>query len=432
MYIALLGRQPALSMAELERLYGGSNVAWFSDTSATIETTAPINIESLGGSLKVGRVTATFARGDWRQISMKLVQAYSQAWKDFDGKLTLGISAYGFDASSRDIQKTGIVLKQKLKQSGTSLRLIPNQESALSSATSHHNKLGLSNNKVELMVFRSRSGKVIIAESIGAQNITALARRDQERPKRDAFVGMLPPKLAQIMINLATPASSHEALASWQHLQPELEATPGPEFKPGAKPLPRSEGRSDDNADTRGLCILDPFCGTGVLLQEAALLGYNVYGTDLSEKMIRYSRDNLNWLQETHHIKVDWYLHEGDAMTTKWQQPIDAVACEAYLGQPFSAPPSPSKLIEVRGNCDHIISAFLQNIAGQLKPGTPLCVGVPAWRATDGSFTHLPLINKLEQLGFHHIQLKNVRTNDLLYYREDQVVARELLILTKI
>lgn len=391
MYIALLGRQPALSMAELEQLYGSENVAWFSDTSATIDTSQEINIESLGGSLKVGTVTANLPRGDWRQVSMKLVHAYTQAWKSFDGKLTVGISAYGFDVSARDVQKTGIILKQKLKQTNVSLRLIPNQEAALSSATSHHNKLGLSNNKVELLVFRSRNGKVIIAESTGAQNITALAKRDQERPKRDAFVGMLPPKLAQIMINLARPKATA----------------------------------------TTPLRILDPFCGTGVVLQEAALMGYAVYGTDLSEKMIRYSRDNLNWLQDTHHISTDWYLHEGDAMTTKWQQPISAVACESYLGQPFSAPPSPSKLVEVRGNCDKIISTFLKNIAGQLEPGTPLCVAVPSWRSTDGTFTHLPLINKLDLLGFNHVQLKNVRTNDLLYFREDQVVARELLILTK-
>ncbi len=390
MHIALLGRQPALSMAELERLYGSSHVAWFSDTSATIDTNDTIDIERLGGSLKLGHVSANLPRGDWRQVSMKLVQAYSQAWKNFDGKLTLGISAYGFDASPRDVQKTGIILKQKLKQSGVSLRLIPNQEAALSSATSHHNKLGLSPNKVELLVFRSRNGKVIIAESTGAQNITALAKRDQERPKRDAFVGMLPPKLAQIMINLARPTGKTSAR------------------------------------------ILDPFCGTGVVLQEAALMGYAVYGTDLSEKMIRYSRDNLNWLQGIHHISTDWYLHEGDAMTTTWQQPIDAVVCESYLGQPFSAPPSPSKLVEVRGNCDKIISAFLKNISSQVPSGTPLCVGVPAWRSSDGSFTHLPLINKLDQLGFNRAELKNVRTNDLLYFREDQVVARELLILTKI
>lgn len=386
MYIAILGRQPALGMAELERTFG--DVSWFSDQSAVIAADS-FDIERLGGTLKAGRVAAQLPGGDWRRASMQLVKAYASAWSGHDGKITLGISAYGFDVSPREVQKTGIVLKGKLKDSGVSLRLIPNAEPALNTAASHHNKLGLSDNKVELIVVRSKSGKIIIAESVGAQNITALARRDQERPKRDAFVGMLPPKLAQIMINLT---GSH----------PE------------------------------GSRILDPFCGTGVLLQEALLLGYDVYGTDLSDKMIDYSRINLDWIKTVSHAEGNYEVAQGDAMATAWQAPIDAVACESYLGQPFSAPPSPAKLTEVRGNCDHIISTFLRNISSQLKSGTPLCVAVPAWRSTDGSFTHLPLINKLEQLGYAQTALKNVRANELLYYREDQVVARELLVLTKI
>lgn len=390
MFIAILGRQPELGIAELERKY--SDVRCFSDQSALIKTDS-INIEQLGGSLKIGRVAAELAHADWRQASMQLVKAYSSAWATFDGKITLGISAYGFDVGPREVQKTGIILKGKLKTTGVSLRLIPNADAALNTATSHHNKLGLSNNKVELLIVRSKNGNVVIAESTGAQNITSLSSRDQERPKRDAFVGMLPPKLAQVMINLA-----------------------GPLTPTGSEPQP---------------WILDPFCGTGVILQEAALMHHAVYGTDLSEKMIRYSRDNLNWLLDKFSMTTGWYLHEGDAMTTTWRQPINAVICESYLGQPFSAPPSPSKLTEVRGNCDHIISSFLKNIAPQLSSGTPLCIAVPAWRAADGSFTHLPLTNKLDQFGFQRVTLKNVDTKKLLYYREDQVVARELLVLTK-
>lgn len=388
MYIAILGRQPAIGMAELERVFG--DVRWFSDQSAVVKADA-FDIERLGGTLKAGRIVAELPNGDWRRASMKLVQAYSQAWADHEGKITLGLSAYGFNVSSREVQKTGIILKSKLKDKNVSLRLIPNSEPALNTAASHHNKLGLSDNKIELLVIRARNGKVIIAESVGAQNITALARRDQERPKRDAFVGMLPPKLAQIMINLATPQSN----------------------------------------STDAPTILDPFCGTGVLLQEALLLGYNAYGTDLADKMIDYSQVNLEWIKTISHAPGIFTLAQGDAMNTTWHQPIDAVACETYLGQPFSAPPSPSKLTEVRGNCNHIISSFLKNIGTQLAPGTPLCVGVPAWRSSEGSFTHLPLINNLDQLGYTHVQLNNVRESDLLYYREDQVVARELLILVK-
>ncbi len=390
MFIAILGRQPAIGIAELERVFG--DVSWFSDGSAVIRADG-LDIQRLGGTVKAGRIVAELPRGDWRQASMKLVQAYAQAWAGHDGKITLGISAYGFDVSPRDVQKTGIILKGKLKDKGVSLRLVPNDDVALGTATSHHNKLGLADNKVELLVVRGRGGKVIIAESTGTQNITALARRDQERPARDAFVGMLPPKLALIMTNIA------------------------------AAGLPQ---RSEPYT------ILDPFCGTGVLLQEAALLGYSVYGTDLSEKMVRYSRDNLNWLQDYTHDKIDWYLHEGDAMNTDWRQPLDAVACETYLGQPFSAPPRPEKLAEVRKNCDWIISEFLKNIGAQLQPGTPLCVAVPAWRDASENVTHLPLISKLEQLGYRQVEFKNVRTPELLYYRPDQVVARELLVLEKI
>ena len=373
-------------MAELERTF--EHTSWFSPMCARVNT-SHLDIEQLGGTLKAGRIVAELTHSDWRRASMQIVRAYTNAWRGHEGKITLGISAYGFPEKSRDIQKTGIILKQKLREHGVSIRLIPNVEPALNTATSHHNKLGLSQNKVELIVVRNQAGSVIIAESIGAQNITSLARRDQERPKRDAFVGMLPPKLAQIMINLAQPA-------------------------PGAT-------------------VLDPFCGTGVLLQEALLLGYNVYGTDLADKMIKYTTANLDWLKTISHAPGTIALHQDDAMTATWQRaPIDAVATETYLGQPFSAPPSPSKLVEVRGNCNHIISTFLSNLASQLAPGTPLCVAVPAWKSTDGSFTHLPLINSLDQLGFTPVRFKNVRTQELLYHRDDQVVARELLVLQKI
>ena len=283
------------------------------------------------------------------------------------------------------------------RSKGVSLRLIPNAELALNTATSHHNKLGLSNNHVELLVVRSASGKVIVAESIGAQNITAYARRDRDRPRRDAFVGMLPPKLAQLMINLAI-------------------------------------GESRFDGDTQNKHILDPFCGTGTVLQEALLRGYSVHGTDLSQKMIDYTIENLSWLQKTHkNIGTILSIRQGDATNFQWVEAnfLSAVVCETYLGQPFSAPPRPEKLQEVIKNCNHIISEFLKNLAPQLKSGTSLCIAVPAWHDRHHRFTHLPLINQLENFGYTQVTLKNIRNEQLLYYRENQVVARELLILKK-
>lgn len=387
MHIAILGRQPTLSVAELERLYGAHAVRWFSEQAALVDS-PNFNFEILGGSQKAGKVIFELNHSNWLAASRKIVQHYTSKWQAREHKITLGISTYGFNISPRDVQKTGLIIKKKLRETGASLRLIPNTSLALNTATSHHNKLGLSSNKIELLIVRASNGRVIVAESIGAQNITALAARDQARPRTDAFVGMLPPKLARIMLNMAG-AAEHSL-------------------------------------------ILDPFCGTGTVLQEALLDGYSVIGSDLSQKMVDYSSENLAWLQKEFNTPGKIIsIHQADATSHHWDDigNVGAIVCETYLGQPFSAPPEASKLKSVRDNCNHIISQFLTNIRPQINPKTTLVIAVPAWRDQSSNFTHLPLIKQLPDLGYRRISLNLVNDNQLLYYRENQVVGRELLIL---
>lgn len=387
MFIAILGRQPEISVAELESVFGKKNISTYRDI-ATVDT-ASLDINRLGGTIKSGQIIKQVPLIDAQKDNFKpvadfITKYYRELWKNSDHKITLGLSTYQLDISPRDIQKIGLQLKVQLKKDGVNLRLVPNDSSALSTASSHNNKLGLSLNKVELIIAKTSPYEVVIAESRGAQNITAYTKRDHEKPYRDAFVGMLPPKLAQIMINLA-------------HVENGF--------------------------------ILDPFCGTGTVLQEALLLGYDTYGTDFSTKMIDYSTKNLTWLKQKyprlaeHKIR----LEEADAIDHKWDNPhqISAVVSEVYLGQPFSAPPSPEKLEQVRRQCNHITSSFLENIRPQLASSTILCLAVPAWLNKDGSFTYLPLVRNLEKLGY---QLADHRP--LLYHRENQVVARQLLVLS--
>lgn len=384
MYIAILGRQPELAIAELETVFGSDNVTVSSSQSAIIKSDT-FEIDKMGGVQKAGKIIHHLRQTDIIYLTRLIVDVYSKKWSEFDGKITLGISIYDNEVSPRQVQKIGIIIKQKIKKHGVHLRLIPNKSVALSTATCHHNKLGLSSNKVELIIVRAVNS-YIIAESTGSQNITAYAKRDQARPSRDAFVGMLPPKLAQIMINLAhikSPAT-----------------------------------------------ILDPFCGTGVILQESLLMGYNAYGTDLSDKMVSYSQNNLEWLSEKYNKSFSFSVSHGDAMNAKWSKPIDAVVCESYLGQPFSAPPSQEKLKEVTSNCNYIISGFLKNISSQIQSGTPLCIAIPAWRNRDGKFTYLSI--NPEKFGYKQVEFKNISNKNLVYYRDAQVVARQLLVLKKI
>ena len=391
MIIAILGRQPEIGRAELASLFN-KNTEFFSKHSQLIETNQILTVENLGGSLKIAEVIKKINSLNKDDILDEVLAFYNEISSKHEGKITLGISAYDTNFRKTDIININKSLKSKSKNLNKSLRIIPNTDVALNTATSHHNKLGLSENKIEIIITQSKN-ETIIAKSLGSQNITALADRDQNRPKRDAFVGMLPPKLALIMINIAL-------------------------------------GEKIFESNSKKISILDPFCGTGVVLQEGFLRNLSVYGTDLSDKMIDYSKKNLEWIQSKNkNIKNSSIevIEQADAMEFKWKyiKKIDAIICETYLGQPFSATPSRDKLEQVRKNCNYIITSFLKNIKPQLKKETTLCIAIPAWRDIKTKRVYkLPLVEdkKLESIGFIK---ENER--DLLYYRDDQVVARNIL-----
>ena len=402
MKIAILGRQPSIGIAELESVFGGEKIRVLGDYACLIET-EKLNVSHFGSILKTGQVVFEVNSTDWHDVSKKITQIFERDFADFSGKITLGISSYGLKIRANEISKTGTIIKHKLKNHGVSVRIIPSKTAALSTAISHNNKLGLSEKKIEILAVRGGK-KTIIALSEGAQNITSYAKRDQNRPKRDAFVGMLPPKLAQTMINLGAGEN-----------QPQIQAL----FVRKKIEIPE---------------ILDPFCGTGTVLQEALLKGFEVNGTDLSEKMIEFSKENSEWfLREFKPHGEIGKIYQADATDEKWSfaKNLSTVVCETYLGQPFSAPPSPKKLEEVREICNRIISNFLKNLATQIPDGTQICIAVPAWKTQNGDFSHLPLVDFLNELGYNRREFMRVKPQDLIYYREDQVVARELLVLIR-
>lgn len=387
MLIAILGRQPKLSLAELESYFGSNKVKVFSENIALVDSDEA-NINYFGGVMKFAKADFEISISSINQIITKIVDFYSKDLAQVEGKITLGLSFYGEKLLNPfQLQKIGLRIKSKLRKSN-SIRLIPNQELTLSTATSHHNKLGLSDKKVELIIINDGS-RLIIGKSLGAQNITAYANRDQKRPKRDARVGMLPPKLAQIIINLARP-----------------------------------------NNEKTNLTILDPFCGTGVLLQESHLMGFDIAGSDKEERMIDFTKQNLTWLDNEFEPK----LEVGDATKHKWSFKIDCIASETYLGKPFAKQPSQKDLLEQKQIVENIIRGFLKNIYDQIDTNTRLCLAIPAWKRMDDTFKSLDIVknSELKELGFQKIKFKNITSKDLLYFRPDQVVAREMLVIKKI
>lgn len=391
MEICVLGRQPELGLAELESLYGADAVRPLGTECALVSE--PVAFSRLGSSVKCAELLTTVPSTDLHQVFKQVARLLPKIIMGLpEGKLKIGISAHGFTVTPYTLNGEGLKLKKALRKLGRSVRLVPNESSALSSAQTFHNKL-TSELGFEFLVVQS-GNETYVGRVTNVQDIDSYRVRDRERPKRDAFVGMLPPKLAQTIINLAT-------------------------------------GKSDDGNER--IEILDPFCGTGVILQEALLMGYDVYGTDLSQKMIDYTRTNLEWLQKEGDVtleaadatKHDWHLSE---LQTQISQLF--IASETYLGQPLGGQhPSAEKLAEIVHDTNRIVEGFLKNIAPQLASGTRLCLAVPAW-FVDDTLTELPVVSELASLGFLRHTFRHAVT-PLIYHREDQVTGRELLVLEK-
>ncbi len=399
--VCVLGRQPALGLAELESLYGAEAVSVAGPQAAGLNLpTGEIDFARLGGSTRLGHVVATLPSTDWKAIERELPRVVVElAIALPEGKIQLGLSAFDLKITPAKLNAAGLTLKKTLRaKTGRSVRVTPNPELELNTAQVLHNHL-TGPTGIELLLIATSDDETVIARATQVQDIDSYTLRDRGRPKRDARVGMLPPKLAQIIINLAT---------------------------------------SDTNPRD-GSLILDPFCGTGVVLQEASLMGFGLYGSDLDQRMIDYTDANLQWFLALPGNKItpysenkrDYRLEVGDATTHHWKPAPNFVAGETYLGRPFTAKPSPEVLAQTVSEVNLILKKFLQNIHGQLVDGARLCVAVPAWQTAPDQFKHLPLIDQISELGYNRVKFEHVRDSQLLYYREDQIVARELVVLTR-
>lgn len=384
--LVILGRQPALGLAELESLLGAEVIHPLA-TPGTARLDIRLETDMfkrLGGTIKVAKLLHEFPSPQWRDIERYLLDNLPKhlQYTDEGSKLTIGLSVFGLDTAPKQLLATGLSIKKVLKSYGKSVRLVPNKEPALNSAQVIHNKL-YGANGWELIFIRDGQ-RILMGLTIHEQDITAYAARDQQRPKRDPVVGMLPPKLAQIIVNMAGPQAG---------------------------------------------VLLDPFCGTGVILQEALLMGYDALGTDLEPRMVEYSQANLDWLASRTTTLGGYTVAEGDATNHQWSN-FDLIACETYLGRPFTAEPDSHTLSKVMQDTDIIHRKFLQNVAGQTQPSFKMCIAVPAWHTKSG-IKHLKTLDSLEELGYTRMSFVHAKEEDLIYHRDGQVVGRELVTLIR-
>ena len=140
-YLAVLGRQPEISVAELEALgFSVEEVTRREDAVlAKVEGGEKmLDIARLGGTIKLAKKL--------EKRPLEYLGALTE------GKITFGISDYSRGATGKAVMKEELKLKRILMRHGRSVRIVENKNVILSSATSLHNGMsGKNPRKVEFL-----------------------------------------------------------------------------------------------------------------------------------------------------------------------------------------------------------------------------------------------------------------------------------------
>ena len=290
-YLFIFGNHPVLSLVELESVFElvgkKATVEMIVKDIAMVVVNDELDIiwwqKRLGGTVKIAKIKTQVLETMIGETIKQLCQP------DKNKKFIFGISSY--NQIKTDTNKIGMNVKRSLVDRGIKTRFVVSRENILSSVIVNKNKL-LTDGEEFILVKIGNEVMIALTESV--QDFAAFGERDYGRPAADAKNGMLPPKLAKIMINLAQVKDTD--------------------------------------------LLVDPYCGSGTVLQEALLMGCaKVHGSDISEKAVNNSRCNLEWLAKKNPNlnKAEIVIKEADALEiSKAYKPgsIAAIVTEPYLG----------------------------------------------------------------------------------------------------
>lgn len=384
----ILGHEPILSASEIFSFLGTNDLPSFELKIPVLKTEAEFNaselMNRLGGTIKIGREIGSGLKEE------ELISLIQNSVKEIEGKITFGISLYS-DLPKGAVGDWGKEIKRILKGEGRSVRYVYKNEPVLSSVTVEKNELTTAGK--EFLVLKE-SGYFSVAETVAVQPFESFSLRDYGRPGRDDLSGMLPPKLAIMLLNLA---------------------------------------RLDESEK-----LLDPFCGSGTIISEALLLGQkNVYGCDLSDKAVRDSKMNIDWLLEKYREKIagaKWEVKTCDVRelsSTFGPASINAIVTEPYLGIPRKGKELGTQLQEQAEELSGLYLSAFNEFKKILSPGGRVIFIIPRFSLPKDQWITISdrLVPELEKIGFIPERLlpETIRREHyILYRRPGQFVGREI------
>ena len=382
-----LGREYKLSVAEILSVFPDGKTVFLNNDFLILDNISKSDVllkaNNLWWTIKIVKISEWDLKNNW--ISNITDQALESEWK-----FKYWLSIFG---EKKNLKNILIQQKKELKLKSISSRFVNKDFKNLSSAQIIWEKL--IDKKRDFNYIYSWNN-VYFWISIWVQDINSYSKRDYSKD-RDMQVGMLPPKLCQIMINI-----------SW------------------AKN------------------IYDPFVWLWTILIESILIWNNeVYWSDLSEVMVEKSTNNINsfikssLFKNKENLKINLiieklnskFINESDILKNK---KIDSIVSEWYLWEVMTKKNISIDRIQKQKDSLLKIYEWFFSWLQKINYKWNLVICFPFWdiKWKYFYFTEIyDVLNKycnIELLFPNNYQIETTKSWSLLYKRDKQLVWREI------
>lgn len=293
---------------------------------------------------------------------------YLQAWEPAENK-------FRFSVAGNYVGEVQEVLMKKFEQDGIRAQIKRTRKNL---SLQGGDSIELAKADKEFFFFKTEKDLIYFGEATDAYSYTDVKARDMRKPVRRESLA-ISPRLAKMLVNLTQ-----------------------------ARP---------------GQLLLDPFCGIGAILQEAMAKGINVYGVDKDRLAIENAQRNMKWFSKEYKVDATYRLMNEDSAKIRNITP-DAIAAESPLGEVVRKKLSDFKAREYVEKFEKSIIPILRNLKTIKKPGAKIAMTMPF---IGKAFVNLDNICRLTGLRVSH--LSDDVSFPIQEYREDQFVAREIVVL---
>lgn len=378
-YLFILGRNPILSKKEIEAffIYHNFKASFFSLPRDILGVNTDIDFEKnniiklLGGTIKIARVFSEDINFS-NQIVIDFIEEQKLNISKF------GLSFYNFYISKFQILRNCKIIKKYFKDKNISTNFVVSKDESYLTSVQYIKKIF--NHGNEFIILKN-DNKFIYSYVVSCQNISLWQTLDYGISDIDPESGMLPPKLAQIMINLALP-----------------------------------------DKEKKDLTIYDPFCGTGRVILQTLFSGFNAFGSDNDKEKVTKTRNNVSWLMNNIKIKDNNFLLDRNLFSHDMRHSIpkinniDAIVTEPYLGPSYKEMPQKDEIIESFAKLSGLYLDSFMNFRSILNKNSKVVFVFPQIKSID---LLNQIIDKIIALGYHKI-------DNFVYQRKYQIVKRNI------